>query len=276
MMIEDSRIAFIGAGNMARGLIGGLVANGMKPERLAAADPNEAARRALADQSGIDTSADNAAVIAPADVVVFAVKPQLMAAVVRAARPALKGRDKLIISIAGGIRLAAIQRWLAFPARTVRAMPNTPALLRAGATALFAGPQAGPQQRAIAEALLSSVGAVVWLEDEAQMDAVTALSGSGPAYFFYLMEAMEKTARDMGLNADQARLLTLETALGAAKMARASSADPKTLREQVTSRGGTTEQALNLFNECGLADVIGQAMRSASARSEALAEEFGK
>ena len=269
MMIEDSRIAFIGAGNMARGLIGGLIANGMKPERLAAADPDEAARRALADQSGIDTGADNAAVIAPADVVVFAVKPQLMAAVVRAARPALKGADKLIISIAGGIRLAAIQRWLAFPARTVRVMPNTPALIRAGATALFAGPHAGPQ-------LMRAVGAVVWLEDEAQMDAVTALSGSGPAYFFYLLEAMEKAARDMGLNADQARLLTLETALGAAKMARASGADPKTLREQVTSRGGTTEQALNLFNECGLADIIGQAMRCARARSEALAEEFGK
>lgn len=276
MMIEDSRIAFIGAGNMARGLIGGLVANGMQPERLAAADPDEAQRRALADQFGIDTDADNAAVIAPADVVVFAVKPQLMAAVVRAARPALQDADKLIISIAGGIRLAAIQRWLAFPAATVRVMPNTPALIRAGASALFAGPQAGPRQRAIAEALMRAVGAVVWLEGEAQMDAVTALSGSGPAYFFYLMEAMEKAARDMGLNADQARLLTLETALGAAKMARASDADPKTLRAQVTSRGGTTEQALNLFNECGLADVIGQAMRSARARSEALAEEFGK
>lgn len=276
MMIEDSRIAFIGAGNMARGLIGGLIANGMQPERLAAADPDEAPRRALSDEFGIATAADNRAVIASADVVVFAVKPQLMPSAVSAAAPALRAADKLIISIAAGIRLAAIRRWLAYPAATVRVMPNTPALIRAGAAALFAGPHAGARQCSIAEAMMRSVGAAIWLEDEAQMDTVTALSGSGPAYFFYMMEAMEKAARDMGLNAEQARLLTLETALGAARMARVSGAGPGTLRGQVTSKGGTTEQAMNLFKQHGLADTIGQAMRAARARSEALSSEFGK
>ncbi len=274
-MIEDSRIAFIGCGNMARSLIGGLIANGMKAERLAAADPEEAQRRVLFDQFGIDTSADNPAVIAAADVVVFAVKPQVMPAVVGAAAASLKDTDKLIISIAAGIRLAAIRRWLDYPAAAVRVMPNTPALIQAGAAALFANTHASASQRNIAEAMMRSVGAAIWLENEAQMDTVTALSGSGPAYFFYLMECMEKAAREMGLNAEQARLLTVETALGAAKMALVSRSDPQTLRRQVTSKGGTTEQAMNLFNENGLADTIGQAMQAARARSEALSMEFG-
>lgn len=274
--MEHKKIAFIGCGNMARSLIGGLIADKVDPERLAAADPDDMQRRVVSDRFGVNTSADNNAVIQEADIVVFAVKPQLMRDVIGHSADALGRSSKLIISIAAGVRLASIMRWLNRATAVIRVMPNTPALIRAGAAALIANEQATASDRNTAEAMMRSVGTVIWLDNEAQMDGVTALSGSGPAYFFYIMEVLEKTALNLGLDKQQARLLTIETALGAAKMALLSSSAPATLRQQVTSPGGTTERALKVLMNGTLDNVFDEALAAARQRSVELSEEFGK
>ena len=274
--MENANIAFIGCGNMARSLIGGLIANGVNTEKLSASDPDQAQRLAMFDQFGIDTNADNNTIIKSADVIVLAVKPQLMHEVVNDISLSLKDNDKLIISIAAGITLNSILKWLGHNVAVIRVMPNTPSLIQAGAAALFANEHVNETQKNIAEAMMRSVGTAIWLNNEEQMDSVTALSGSGPAYFFYIMEAMEKTAEKMGLNKEQSRLLTIETAVGAAKMALLSSSDPETLRHQVTSPGGTTEQALNILINGELETLISEAMSAAKQRSEELSKEFGK
>lgn len=274
--MENCNIAFIGCGNMARSLIGGLIANGMSPNQLSAADPDEGQRQALFDQFGINTSADNNVVIADADVVVLAVKPQIMHDVVSNMAEMLTGKSSVIISIAAGVRLASIMQWLKQPAAVIRVMPNTPALIQAGAAALYANEQTTETQKNTAEAMMRSVGTALWLDNEEQMDSVTALSGSGPAYFFYIMEVMEKAAENLGLNQEQARLLTIETAVGAAKMALLSASDPETLRHQVTSPGGTTEQALNVLIQGKLDELLSEAMTAAKQRSIELSQDFGK
>lgn len=274
--MENSTIAFIGCGNMSRSLIGGLIANGVKPEQLLATDTDNEQRDAIAKQFNISTLADNKEAINKADVVLLAVKPQVMHNVVSEIAESIKGTSKLIISIAAGVRLDSISGWLGGSTAVVRVMPNTPALIQAGAAALYANKHTSKTQKNTAEAMMRSVGTAVWLDSEEQMDTVTALSGSGPAYFFYFMEAMEKAAIAMGLSEEHARLLTIETAVGASKMALLSSSDPAELRKQVTSPGGTTEQAINTFMQDKVDELIQKAMAAAKQRSIELSREFGE
>ena len=274
--MKTTRISFIGGGNMARSLVGGLIADGVPAACLRVAEPDAARREALQREYGIEAGADNRAAAAAAEVAVLAVKPQVTPAVAREIAPALAGRDALAISIAAGIRSSDLERWLGPGAAVIRAMPNTPALLGCGATALYAGAAVTARQRELAESILRAVGSVSWVEEEAQMDAVTALSGSGPAYFFLLIEAMADAAVELGLPQEPARLLALETALGAARMALESAEPIDALRRRVTSPGGTTEAALETFEAGGLRELVAAALRRAEARSRELADRFGK
>ena len=273
--MDEQTIAFIGGGNMAGSLVAGLVASGYPPDRLVVADPSPDQRHTIADRSGVATVADNLEAIAGASVVVLAVKPQILRAVVAETADALRAADALVVSIAAGIRERDIRRWLGGDPAIVRAMPNTPALLGCGATGLYANDAVSSDQRGAAESLLRSVGTVVWVNDESLMDAVTAVSGSGPAYFFLMMEAMERAAADIGLPADDARLLIQETALGAARMALESPDDVATLGRRVTSPGGTTEAAIGLMRERRLPEAVIDGIRRAHDRSIELAREFG-
>lgn len=261
---------------MARCLIGGLIADGFPADKIRVADPNTDTLNALAAAYSIDVFQESVAAIKDADVVVLAVKPQQMQSVVRSLAPHWQA-DCLLISVAAGIRLNAISRWLEQPdAAIVRTMPNTPALVQAGASALFANRHTRHEQRELAEGIMRSVGLSLWLDDEQQMDAVTALSGSGPAYFFLVMEAMESAARRLGLDEHTARMLCLETAFGAAKMALESGDDVAVLRQKVTSPGGTTERAIGELQDGGLAAVFENAMVAAALRSRELADQLGQ
>jgi pyrroline-5-carboxylate reductase len=273
--MKDKTIAFIGCGNMGRCLIGGLILDGYPSAKLRAADPDPEQLERLSQRFPVSTSTDNLEAVREANVVVFAVKPQVMKAVAREVAEDLQSHRSLVISIAAGIRTRALSHWLGAGVPIVRAMPNTPSLVGSGAAALYAMANVNKIQREIAEAILRAVGLTVWIEDETLMDAVTAVSGSGPAYFFLLMELIENAAVDLGLPRDTARLLTLQTAFGAAKMALESSLGAAHLRVQVTSPGGTTEQALKVFEEGGLDRIVNQALRSAKTRSEELAEALG-
>ncbi len=268
-------IAFIGAGNMAGSLIRGLVADGYDAGQIIAADPNAAQLAALRSQAGVRTAGDNAAAVASAEVVVLAVKPQILQTVARQIAGAVQGHRPLVISIVAGIRERTLQGWLGGGLPLVRTMPNTPAMIGAGATVLHATPEVTPEQQDTAESILRAVGLTRWVEDEDLMDAVTALSGSGPAYFFLVMEAMEQAALELGLPGETARLLTLQTALGAARMAMESHDDPATLRQRVTSPGGTTERALAVFEERGLRSAFAAALMAARDRSVELSDLLG-
>jgi pyrroline-5-carboxylate reductase len=272
--MHQQRIVFIGAGNMARAIIGGLVNDGYPAAAIGAADVDATRLRELGERFAIHTGTDNAAAVAAADLVVLAVKPQVLRGVARELAPALKP-DALIVSIAAGIRLGSLGAWLGDQRPIVRVMPNTPALVGSGASALVANPHVGSAGRERAEAVLRAVGLTVWLEDEALLDAVTALSGSGPAYVFLLMEAMEQAGVALGLPAAQARLLTLQTVLGAARLALESDVDPATLRRQVTSPGGTTQAALEVFEAGGFAALVHRALNAANTRSGELAAQYG-
>ena len=207
---------------------------------------------------------------------VLAVKPQVLQDVAGDLSAALAQQRPLVISIAAGIREATLRSWLGENTAIVRAMPNTPALVQSGATALYANTRVTEQQRSLAESILRAVGLVIWVEDEDLMDAVTALSGSGPAYFFLFMEAMQAAGMELGLPADTARLLTLQTAFGAARMALESPEDAGTLRRHVTSPGGTTEAAINILQQGELQELVRRALQGAAERSKELAGEFGK
>ncbi len=274
--MKEAQLAFVGAGNMATSLIGGLIADGYPAGCIRAADPVAEQRDRLHRRHGIQVSDDNTAVVAAADVVILAVKPQVMAEVARGLAEAVARRRPLVISIAAGIRTGDLDRWLGGAADIVRAMPNTPALVQSGATALYAGNGVDADRRDQAESILRAVGLVVWIDDEALMDAVTALSGSGPAYFFLLMELLSEIGADLGLPADAARLLTLQTAFGAAKMALESSEDAAALRRRVTSPGGTTEAALAVLEDGNLRALLHRALDAARDRSRELAEELGR
>jgi pyrroline-5-carboxylate reductase len=268
-------IAFIGAGNMAGSLIRGLVADGYDPGQIVAADPSTTQLSVLRSQTGVRTAGDNAAAIASAEVVVLAVKPQVLQTVARQIADAVQARRPLVISVAAGIRERTLQTWLGGGVPLVRTMPNTPAMIGAGATVLHASPEVTPEQQDTAESIMRAVGLTRWVEDEGLMDAVTALSGSGPAYFFLVMEAMEQAAVELGIPGETARLLTLQTALGAARMAMESNDDPATLRRRVTSPGGTTERALAVFEEQGLRATFGAALKAARDRSVELSDLLG-
>ncbi|MDH5485497.1 MAG: pyrroline-5-carboxylate reductase, partial [Gammaproteobacteria bacterium] len=259
----QTHITFIGGGNMASSLIGGLLANQFPANQITVAEPDADKLEQLASQFAINTSTDNRLAVAHADVVVLAVKPQIMQPVCRAIADTVQQKKPLIISIAAGIRSSDIDRWLGNHCALVRCMPNTPALLQAGATGLYANTQCSQAQQAIAEQILSAAGITLWVKDETQLDAVTAVSGSGPAYFFLLMEAMQKAGEQLGLDSDTAKQLSLQTALGAARMATEGNDDPATLRAKVTSKGGTTEAAINSFLDNGFETLVTTALTSA-------------
>jgi pyrroline-5-carboxylate reductase len=274
---QSTRIAFVGGGNMARALLGGLLARGTDPERIAVSAPSDATRAALARQYGINVSADNRAAVAGARIVVLAVKPQIMEEVVRPLAAELQLSRPLVISVAAGIRIAELSKWVGEGVPVVRAMPNRPALIGAGATGLYAGPEVGDTERAQAEQLLAATGLAVWVENEEQMDLVTALSGSGPAYFFRRAELMAEAAAAEGLDPGVARRLAAQTLAGAGRMVAAeSSPDIAAMRAAVTSKGGTTAAALARFDELKFGETVREAVRAAAARSRELADGGGR
>jgi pyrroline-5-carboxylate reductase len=269
------RIACIGGGNMGRAILGGLVRRGHAPAAISVAEPLEASRLALAAEFGVQVTADNNAAVELADVVLLAVKPQQMKGVVQGLAASLRARPPLVLSIAAGITTHSLQQWIGAELPLVRAMPNTPALIGRGATGLYATPTTGAPARELAESLLCAIGIVEWVTDEAHLDAVTALSGSGPAYFFLFLECLESAGVALGLSAATARRLALETAAGAAELARNSALDPAALRVQVTSPGGTTEQALKVFQDGGFNALVAAALGAAANRARELSHEFG-
>lgn len=268
-------IAFIGAGNMARSLIGGLISDGYPPAGIIATDPDRQRLLDLGNDLGIRTDTRNAAAAEAADVTVIAVKPQVVEQIATEIGAAL-GPGKLVVSIAAGIRVESLARWLGQETALVRAMPNTPALVQSAATVLYANPRVSATQRDTAESILRAVGLTLWIEDEELMDAVTALSGSGPAYFLLVMETLEQVGRKLGLPPGTARLLTLQTAFGAAKMALESGADSSALRAQVTSPGGTTERAIGVLRQGGIEDLFERALKAARERSIELSRMLGE
>jgi pyrroline-5-carboxylate reductase len=267
------KLLFVGGGNMGAAIVGGLVARGFAPADITVVEPNPAGRESLAARFGIAVRESSAGAPA-ADVVVLAVKPQQMRDAVQPLLPI--AADTLVLSIAAGIRLADLSRWLGGHAALVRAMPNTPALVHAGVTGLYAPPAVDARGRGLAGDLMAAVGEVVWLPQEEDLDAVTAVSGSGPAYVFYFLEAIEQAARELGIAPDAARTLALGTFAGAAELARERAEDPAVLRAQVTSKGGTTERALATMEAAGLKARIGEAVKAAAARSRELGDEFGR
>ncbi|MHA6198421.1 pyrroline-5-carboxylate reductase [Pseudomonas wadenswilerensis] len=272
--MSKTRIAFIGAGNMAASLIGGLRAQGLEAAQIRASDPGAEQRAKIHAEHGIDLFENNADAIDGADVVVLSVKPQAMKAVCEALKPSLKP-GQLVVSIAAGITCSSMNTWLGAQP-IVRCMPNTPALLRQGVSGLYATSDVSAEQRQQAEQLLSAVGIALWLDTEAQLDAVTAVSGSGPAYFFLLIEAMTAAGEKLGLSRETASKLTLQTALGAAHMATSSDVDAAELRRRVTSPNGTTEAAIKSFQADGFEALVEKALGAAAHRSAEMAEQLGK
>lgn len=277
--MSTPRIAFIGAGNMAASLIGGLRAQGIDASAIRASDRGAEQRSKISAEYGIQTFASNAEAIADADVIVLSVKPQVMKEVCLDLAQHI-GEQQLLVSIAAGISCASLQTWLslrpdAAPA-IVRCMPNTPALLRQGVSGLFANANVSPSQCQHAEQLLGAVGLALWLDKEELIDAVTAVSGSGPAYFFLLIEAMTAAGVKLGLPRETAAQLTLHTALGAARMAVASDVDASELRRRVTSPAGTTEAAIKSFQADGFEALVEKALNAAAHRSAELAEQLGQ
>lgn len=273
--MKKSKIGFIGGGNMAASLIGGLISDGFAAANITVAEPTEAQRKELADQFGVQTTADNNELAAHVDVVVLAVKPQVLREVCNGIAETLKGCAPLHLSIAAGIRVNDIDRWLGGNCAIVRSMPNTPSLVKSGATALFANPRVNDNQRELAEGIMRAVGLTLWVDDETQLDAVTALSGSGPAYFFLLIEMLQQSGVKLGLPEESARLLALQTAFGAAKMALESPDDPAELRRRVTSPGGTTERAIGILEQGDIRELYEKALRGARDRAVELADQLG-
>jgi pyrroline-5-carboxylate reductase len=261
-----NRIAFIGGGNMARSLIGGLLRTGAHAGGISVAEPRAEASQDLSRDFGVATYTDNAQAATEASLLVLAVKPQMMAEVCRQLQPVVQRSRPLIVSIAAGIRIEQIERWLGGTVPIVRCMPNTPALIGAGATALYANGRVSAPQRAQAQHVLDAAGLTVWVNDEAQMDVVTALSGSGPAYFFLLAEALENAAFAQGLSRDTARALAAQTAMGAGRMLAESGETAATLRQRVTSPGGTTQAAIESFIADGFSQMVARAVAAASRR----------
>lgn len=273
-MQNNLKITFIGGGNMAAALIGGLAGKLTAANNIHVVDINADALEKLQQQFGVTRSEQIDATVAASDVIVLAVKPQQMKAVVAQLLPYVKAQ--LILSIAAGIRAIDLSRWLGGHNAIVRTMPNTPALIGQGVTGMVASAGVSKEQRAAADAIMCAVGETVWLDDEKLIDSVTAVSGSGPAYVFYFIEAMQEAAQQMGLTAEQGNALAISTFVGAAQLA-AQSTDPiAVLRERVTSKGGTTHAALTSMEDSRIKQSIITAMKAAAARGQALGEEFGR
>lgn len=266
----NSNICFIGGGNMAQALIGGLISRGLPPTRITVSDPVEQIRQLLQEKE-VHVTQDNVAAIKNADVVVLAVKPQVLATVLRPLKGLLS--DKLVVSIIAGAEIQTISN-LIDSNRIVRVMPNTPALVQTGAHGIYANDVVGTSDRELTSQILAATGLTIWVNSEAQIDAVTAVSGSGPAYFFYLMESMIRAGKNLGLDEKVATALTLQTALGAAQMAITSSNTPSELRKNVTSPNGTTQAALEVFDRAQISQNIQSALAAAQKRSQELAQEL--
>lgn len=268
--VLDCNISFIGGGNMAQALIGGLIARGLPATRITVSDPVEQVRQLLQEKD-VQVTEDNVAAIQTADVVVFAVKPQVLAQVLKP----LNGlfTNKLVISIVAGAEISTISELLGTD-QVVRVMPNTPALVQTGAHGLYATEAVSEKDRNLASQVLAATGLAIWVNTEAQIDAVTAVSGSGPAYFFYLMESMIRAGKNLGLDEKVATELTLQTALGAAQMAITSSNTPAELRKNVTSPNGTTQAAIEVFDHGQVSQTIQAALAAAQKRSQVLAQDL--
>lgn len=271
-----STITFIGAGNMAGAIIGGMIESGFAPDDVIATSPDDSVLAPLRERLGIRTETDNAAAVAESDVVVLAVKPQIMREVCEQMRDAVQARRPLIVSVAAGLPAETLEAWLGGDLPLVRCMPNTPALVGAGAAGLYANARVDETQRRLATELMEAVGLVEWVEEEGLLDAVTAVSGSAPAYFFLMFEAMEEAGVKLGLPADTARRLAMQTALGAAKMALASDKPPAELKRNVMSPGGTTERAIAHLEQAELRRIMAEAMTACADRAAEMADELGQ
>jgi pyrroline-5-carboxylate reductase len=272
----DINAAFVGGGNMGGALIRGLIARGLSAQRISVGEAHQPRRIELADELGVHVTADNREAVQDADVVVLAVKPQDMAGTVQTLAENFRTRQPLIISIAAGIRLADIESWSGSGIAVVRAMPNRPALHGAGASALYAPGSVSDAQRALAAQILGAVGTTVWVSEESLIDVVTALSGSGPAYFFLLAELMTDAAVNLGLDRASALELSLQTLFGSGRMARDSDGDLARLRAEVTSKGGTTEAAVRSFDAANLRGIVAAALTAATERGREMARTFGQ
>ncbi len=275
--MEQKNIGFIGAGNMAFSLIGGLINNGYESKKIWISDADAQRRREVVQQLQVNQVVDNPSLIDLVDIVILAVKPQIMQTICLEIKKNVNINKVLIISVAAGISTDMLQQWLAVDKKKaeraiIRCMPNTPALVQTGITALYAGAGVSATQKMQAEMILRAAGTVVWLEDEQQMHAVTAISGSGPAYYFYFIEIMEQAAKQLGLPDAVARLLALETAFGASKMALESEEPAELLRARVTSPGGTTEKAIQYMQQHNLEDLLTEAVKQACERSKQLSQ----
>jgi pyrroline-5-carboxylate reductase len=273
---QASRIVFIGAGNMASAIFGGMLDSGYPAEAIVATSRSQEKRDDISQRYGIRTMQDNLAAVQEADVLILAVKPQMMRDLCLSLRETVQVRRPLVVSVAAGLDAATLDGWLGGGLALIRCMPNTPSLVGAGVSGLYANDRVSEGERQLVTELLTSVGLVEWVDQEAQIEAVTAISGSGPAYFFLFMEAMEAAGIELGLPAESARRLALQTAFGAAKMARESEFDPAELRRRVTSPNGTTERAINAFEEAGLRDIVGRATQACAERARELSRELSR
>jgi pyrroline-5-carboxylate reductase len=273
--MTQEKLAFIGGGNMGRALIGGLLQRNTKPEQIAVCDAYEPTRAALGKDFAVITTPDNAKAIDGASVVVLAVKPQDAGNVLTPLVPIFQRNRPVLVSVCAGLRISSLESWCGGNIPVVRSMPNRPALVGAGATGLFAGPNADASHRAKAESIMRAVGEVVWVPTEDALDVVTALSGSGPAYFFLLAELMMQAGKELGLDEDAARRLAVATLHGAGTLAQSSDGDLARLRKEVTSKGGTTEAALRVFDAADLRTIVARALDAATRRGRELAAQFG-
>ncbi len=274
--MKNIKIGFIGGGNMATSLIKGLIESGHSAQQIWVADIDSDKLQTLSENMGVNTTTNNAMVVRDTEVLVLAVKPQNLRSVAQSIADLIRQHKPLVVSIAAGINQASLANWLGNATAIVRCMPNTPALVLTGATAMHANVNVAEAQRDLSENILRSVGLAVWVDEETQLDAVTAVSGSGPAYFFLLMEAMEKTAVDLGLDPRVAGLLVKQTALGAAKIALESQETTKQLRTRVTSPGGTTQSAIETFQTGGFEALVAHALHAARDRSIEMSKQLGE
>lgn len=267
-------IAFIGAGNMASAIFGGMIEAGYPASHIIATARSRETLDALEQRYGVNTTHDNADAVSRADVVVLGVKPQMMHDVCQTLTPAVQAKKPLIVSVAAGITCKSLERWLGGDLAIIRCMPNTPSLVGVGASGLFATPQVTDEQRALMDDMLTAVGIVEWVEEEGLLEAVTGVSGSGPAYFFLFIESLEAAGIELGLSAETARRLAIQTARGAAEMAFTSEHEPAELRRRVCSPNGTTERAVNSFKNDDLRDIVARAAKASSVRAAEMAREL--
>lgn len=273
-MSRSPIISFIGAGNMASAIIGGMLDSGFKAANIWASAPNDSHLQSIRKRFGISVTTDNRYCAQQADMVVLAVKPQAMADVCRDIAPVVQNTNPLMVSIAAGLGTNTLDEWLGGGLSIVRVMPNTPSLVGKGAAGLFANESVNPAQKKMVQSVFEGIGMAVWVEDEAQLHSVTALSGSGPAYFFLMLESLEAAATEAGMDLKTARQLAIQTMAGAAEMAARSEHDPAQLKKNVMSPGGTTERAVNTFEQGGMGDLVKKAYNAAYKRSEEMAREL--